>query len=364
MGDTTPTESTRADATLTDTGRAGEFLDSQGMFAAAHALPEQVLDAVGSAEGLLGLPSRGAVTSVVVLGMGGSGVAGDILQAIAAPFLEVPVTVVKGYVAPAFVGPSTLVFAVSFSGNTEETLEAATTAVEAGASMVAVTQGGRLAELARDHNAPVVGVPTTIPQPRAGIGAVAIPPLVVLEDMGLLPGARSWIGDAVDQLRHRRESFGSANCPARSIAAQIGRTIPLIYGGGPLGAAAAARWKNQVNENAKSPAFWNTYPELCHNEVAGWGQNGDVTRRLVTLVELRHDFEHPQVSRRAAVVDEVLDEVVADIVEVHAEGKGPLAQLLDLVMLGDFVSLELAAQEGLDPGPVPVLDRIKATVAR
>ncbi len=339
-------------------------LDSQGMFAAANGLPEQVAAAVGSTTGLVGLPSADAIMSVVVLGMGGSGVAGDLLQAIAGPLLPVPVTVVKGYAPPAFVGPSTLVFAVSFSGNTEETVEAATAASEAGASMVAVTQGGRLAELARDRNAPVVPVPETIPQPRAGIGAVAIPPLVVLEDIGLLPGARSWIAEAVDQLRRRRDSFGASDCPARGLARRIGRTIPLIYGGGPLGATAAARWKNQVNENAKSPAFWNTYPELCHNELAGWGQQGDLTRQILTLVELRHDFEHPQVRRRAGVVDEVLDEVVASIVEVRAEGRGPLAQLLDLVLLGDFVSLELATQEGLDPGPVPILDHVKAAVAR
>lgn len=334
------------------------------MFAAAHGLPEQVAAAALAADGLKGLPSSDAITSVVLLGMGGSGVAGDILQSIAAPVLSVPVTVVKGYAVPASVGSSTLVFAVSFSGNTEETIEAATAAAQAGASIVAVTQGGRLGELAQKWNAPLVEVPTTIPQPRAGIGAVSIPPLVVLEDMGLLPGARQWVSDAVDQLRRRRDSFDSSDSLAKSLARRIGRTIPLIYGGGPLGAAAAARWKNQINENAKSPSFWNTYPELCHNELAGWGQHGDLTRQILTLVELHHDFEHPQITRRSTVVDEVLDEVVSSIVEVRAEGSGPLAQLLDLVLIGDFVSLELAAQEGLDPGPVPILNHVKNAVAR
>ena len=107
-----------------------------------------------------------------------------------------------------------------------------------------------------------------------------------------------------------------------------------IYGGGPIGAVAAVRWKCQVNENAKAPAFANRLPELCHNEVAGWGQHGDVTRQVLTLVQLRHDFEHPQVGRRFELVDDLVDEVVGAIHDVQAEGDGPLAQLFDLVLHG------------------------------
>ena len=126
-----------------------------------------------------------------------------------------------------------------------------------------------------------------------------------------------------------------------------------------LGAAAALRWKAQINENAKSPAFYNVYPELCHNEVAGWGQQGDVTRQVITLVNLRHNAEHPQVARRFDLVTELLREVVADVIEVRAGGEGELAQLLDLALVGDFTSLHLAGREGVDPGPIPVLDEIK-----
>ena len=141
--------------------------------------------------------------------------------------------------------------------------------------------------------------------------------------------------------------------------ADFGRTIPVVYGGGPLGAAAASRWKNPINENAKAPAFWNAQPELCHNEVAGWGQHGDMTRQTMTIVNLRHEFEHPQVSRRFELVNELVDEVVASVLTVEAEGEGQLAQLLDLILFGDFVSLHLACQEGIDPGPVPALVDLK-----
>jgi len=291
--------------------------------------------------------------------MGGSGIAGDVLGAAAGPFMAVPVTVVKSYTLPAFVGEGTLVFAISCSGNTEETIETAADAAVAGARVVAVTSGGKLARLASSWGAPVIRVPDTIPQPRVGLGAMAIPPLVVLEQIGLFPGAAQWIDMAVEQLKARRDELAGPKSEAAEVARRIGRTIPLVHSSGALGAAAAQRWKTQINENVKAPAFWSVQPELCHNEVQGWGQHGDVTRQVMTVVMLRHDQEHPQIHRRFELVADLIREVVAGIEEVRAEGEGELAQLLDLILFGDFVSLHLAANEGIDPGPVPALDEIK-----
>ncbi len=335
-------------------------MDSLGMLEATARLPEQVAEAAEAAKGLAHLPPKDAVENVVVLGMGGSGIAGDVLLATAAPFMAVPVVVVKSYTPPAFVGPGSLVFAISFSGETEETVEAAGEAVRLGAALVMVTGGGELARLAQRCGAPLVSVPSAIPQPRAALGALAIPPLIALEEIGLFPGAAQWVGLAVDQLRRRRDQLTAPGSPAAGLARRIGRTIPLLHSSQGLGLAAAQRWKMQVNENAKCPAFWAVHPELDHNEVVGWGQHGDITRQLITLVNLRHDGEHPQISRRFALVAELLGEVMAGVEEVRAEGEGDLAQLLDLVIYGDFVSLHLANQEGLDPGPVPVLDEIKS----
>ena len=111
-----------------------------------------------------------------------------------------------------------------------------------------------------------------------------------------------------------------------------------------LGAVAAQRWKTQINENAKAPAFFAAQPELCHNEIVGWGQHGDVSRQVITLVTLRQSGEHPQVARRFDLISEIMLEVVADVVAVWAEGTGPLAQFFDLVLFGDFVSLHLAGR--------------------
>jgi glucose/mannose-6-phosphate isomerase len=224
---------------------------------------------------------------------------------------------------------------------------------------VIVTSGGELAKLASGWGAPVVPVPADIPKPRAALGAMAIPPLVVLEQIGLFPGASQWIELGVAQMQRRRDELVKDGNIAQELARRVGRTIPLVHGGGAIGATAAQRWKTQVNENPNAPAFWSSQPELCHNEFQGWGQHGDITRQILTLVALRHDGEHPQVMRRFELVAEEMREVVAGVEEVHAEGDGELAQLLDLILIGDFVSLHMAFQEGIDPGPIDALDSLK-----
>ena len=341
-------------------------LDTLGMFDLTAGLPEQVEAAAQLARGWGGLRDAATIEQVVVIGMGGSGMAGDVVAAVAAPMLAVPVITVKSYECPAFVDANSLVFAVSASGETEETLQAASDAAAAGATMIVICGGGRLAELGASWGAPVVAVPPGIPQPRAALGAMAIPPLIVLEEMGLYRAGHQWIEAAVDQLKRRRDELAGAgeSSAAAEVARRIGRTFPLVHGGGAVGAAAAQRWKTQINENAKAPAFWSAQPELCHNEVCGWGQHGDVTRQVMTAIALRHDAEHPQVGHRFALVAELLREVVADVIEVRAAGEGDLAQLFDLILFGDYVSLWLAVQAGVDPGPVPVLAELKVELER
>lgn len=333
------------------------MIDSLGMRDAAFGLADQIEQAVEAAMDVDGLPQGEEIESIVVLGMGGSGIAGDLLAAVVGPFLPIPVVVHKGYACPSFASRSTLVFAVSFSGNTEETLEATEMALEYGARVVAVTQGGELGKIPGLVTA--VPIPDSIPAPRAGIAAVAIPPMVVAERLGLFAGGRHWIEQAADQVRVRSAQLTGDGNPAEVLARSIGRTIPVVYGGGSLGRVAAWRWKNQINENVKAPAFANEVPELTHNEICGWGLNGDVTRQLFRTVQLRHDAEHPQELRRFDLVCDLMEEAVAGIDVVEAEGAGPLAQVFDLMFFGDVVSLEMCALEGIDPGPTPVLDQIK-----
>ena len=337
------------------------MIDSLGMRDALLGLPEQMQSAMDAIGDISGLPDPASIEHVLILGMGDSGFGGDVAAASARPFSSLPIVVYGGYLPPSWVGRSTLVIAISKSGTTEETLESLEAAVESGASLVAVTSGGELESLARRANAPVLPVTSDAVMPRGALGALAVPPMLALEQLGYFPGARAWLDEAVHELRGRRDDILGSGNPARVIADRIGSTMPVIYGGGATGTTAAKRWKVAYNHNAKSPAFWAPMPELCHNELVGWGGDFDTTE-LFTQIQLRHDSEHPQTAHRFEFVKQVTQPAMHDVVEVEARGDGPVAQLLDLIFLGDLVSIEAASDRGVDPGPLPEVDGLKTWV--
>ena len=342
--------------------------DSLNFLDAVAGLPEQ-LAAAHEAAAMVhadALPKVGSIRNIVVMGMGGSGISGDVVAAAFNDELPVPITVLKQMRTPAFVGPDTLAFAMSYSGGTEETLSMTRRAADQGAQIVAISRGGELERMALDAGGLHIACPEGF-LPRAAIGALVAPLCTVLYRMGLAPGAQAMLTRAQAQLARRRDQCdpqieGAAN-PARELARQIGRTIPLIYGGGAIGAVAAYRWKCDVNENAKAPAFSHAYPELDHNEICAWGQHGDVTRQLMTLVELRHGFEHPRLRLRFEATREIIDECVHQVLSVEAEGEGRLGQLLDLMYMGDWTSCYLALQNDVDPGPIDAIFALKDRMA-
>jgi glucose/mannose-6-phosphate isomerase len=343
-------------------------VDSLGFLGVVEGLPEQLATAHEQATMTLDrapLPHADQIDNIAVLGMGGSGIAGDVLRAVASS-LPVPIVVLKQIRVPAFIGPRTLAFAVSYSGNTEETNAMAAGALDAGARVIAVTSGGELGALAASRGAVHVPCADGYVMPRAAVGALVAPLFMALFHVGLYPEAHALLMQAQAQLKHRsdqcRPDAGPAN-PARELARRIGRSIPLIYGGGALGAVAAYRWKCDINENAKAPAFTAAYPELDHNEICGWGQHGDVTRQVMTLVSLRHGFEDERLSTRIDRTTEIIDEALLQVLEVQAEGEGRLGQLLDLMYLGDWASYYLALDNDVDPGPIDAITQLKAAVA-
>ena len=342
--------------------------DSLNFLDAVAGLPEQ-LAAAHEAAAMVhadALPKADSIRNIVVLGMGGSGISGDVVAAAFNDEVPVPISVLKQMRTPAFVGPDTLAFAMSYSGGTEETLSMARSAAEKGAQIVAVSCGGELERIALDAGGLHIACPTGF-LPRAAIGALVAPLCTVLYRMGLARRARD-VDARANATRPAPRSVlpgveGAAN-PARELARQIGRTIPLIYGGGAIGAVAAYRWKCDVNENAKAPAFSHAYPELDHNEICAWGQHGDVTRQLITLVELRHGFEHARLRLRFDATREIIDECVHQVLSVEAEGEGRLGQLLDLMYVGDWTSCYLALQNDVDPGPIDAIFALKDRMAQ
>jgi glucose/mannose-6-phosphate isomerase len=335
------------------------------MFDAAAAFPEQLARALDvSRRAVVGavLPQHEDIANIVLVGAGAAGQAGALVLEAVGPTIPVPIVVHRGYGVPNFVDESTLVVAISFDGETSETLEAAQDALVDGATVVCVSGGGELQAWAVANDLVHLPVMPDAPVERAAIGSLAVPVLVLLDRVGMYPGAEAWIDAAIAQATVRRNELITESNFARRLARQLGRAFPIVYGGNGPGGTAAEFWKAQFNQNAKVAAFSNQVPELTHDEIAGWGQDGDVTRQIFQVFMLHHDFEHPQVSSRLAAVEEVLVEVVGAVHVVEAAGDGLLAQLFDLELIGQFVSLHAAVEQSIDPGPVPIVSEIASRV--
>ncbi len=355
-------------------------LDTLGMWEAAAALPEQLsgaLQVAGDAFGGTAPLGGGACRAVAAFGLGTGQMAAMAAAALSARDLAVPFWQGDGSAVPAFVGADTLVLAVSSSGGTAETLNAAAEADDRGATVVAVggESDGALARLADDAGFPWCPVHAggaggaagegseSHSSARAALGAATVPLLVALARAGLRPDCAAAVQAASEVLAPRRDALLAPGGAAAELARRLGRTIPLVYGSAGVAAVAAHWWKAQVNLNAKAPAFAATLPGLTHDELAGWGQGGDVTRQTMSLVLLRHAGEGPRAACLFAAVRAATDEVVADIFDVQGEGEDDLTRLFDLVLLGQLVSLHLAAREGVDPGPVPAVEEAQAAAS-
>jgi glucose/mannose-6-phosphate isomerase len=332
------------------------------MWEAATSFPEQLAGALQTARRVFGPPASGsaAPASIVGLGLGTAATACAAAAAIAGPRLSVPFVVCRGAEMPTFVGPGCLVLAVSNGPESPETMTATRQALELGARVVGIGGDGELARLAADTGFPWCPVAPEGPVGRAALGGTTVSLLCALTHDGLLPDCGPSVSAAAGLLARRRDTFVADRGTAPELARRIGRTIPLVYGARGVGAVAARWWKSCVNLNAKSPSFSAELPALAYDELAGWGQGGDITRQTMTLVLLRHSGELAPLPALFGAVRAATDEVMADILEVWAEGEDDLGRFFDLALLGELVSLELAAREGVDPGPVPTVEQAHA----
>lgn len=339
-------------------------IDSEDVLGAVERFPEQCREAWEIGRSTTNLPDGEGIDSVLVLGMGGSGVSGDVVQAVVEPRLPIFFRTIKSYgPLPEWVGRNTLVFAVSYSGSTEETLAALDQALEKGARIVTVSSGGPLAATAASKGLAHVGIPTGL-QPRASLGYLTLPILAVMNQMGLSPDLQADMDEAIKVLselapRCHRDRPAVEN-PAKDLAARIGGRIPVVYGGHGVGATAAYRFKCDLNEYGKTPAFWNEIPELDHNEIVGWNQLDDLTSKRFVVILLREPGEHERVALRFEVTRHLIENRLAEFVEVNAEGGSVLARLLSLIFVTQLASIYVGLAYGVDPGPVDVIMKLKS----
>lgn len=309
---------------------------------------------------------RKQYASIVVSGLGGSAVGGDILRSYAEGRAGVPVIVNRGYEIPNFVNGDTLFFAVSYSGNTEETISAYNEAKARGADIICVTSGGRLEELGNNDGFGVVKIPSGL-VPRAAIGYLFCPLLFILCQLGFLPDAEDEIEETVEVLRRLRDELNPEVSPpgnkARLLAEGLKGYLPVIWGTTGVSGVAAMRFKAQINENAKSPAYYNVFPELNHNEIVGFEVPDEILSGVVVVI-LEDEYDHPRIKKRIEITSGIVEKKVKNVIRVKSQGHSFLARLFSLIYTGDYASVYLALDYGINPTPVAVIDYLKAELAR
>jgi glucose/mannose-6-phosphate isomerase len=346
-----------------DDPRALRGTDASDMLGAVAAMGSDCRAAYAAGRAAEPLPDLTGVSAVVFCGMGGSAVAGDVLRTAFRDRLPVPVDVNRSPALPAYAGSQTLVIVSSFSGETAETLSAFRQAAERGCRIVAITSGGTLAHESRERGIPVVPVPPGY-QPRAALGHLTFAGLGALESAGLLPPIEDDVVETVEVLETASRA-SAVDVPTnanrgKGLAVWLGDRVPVTWGAEGIGAVAAMRWKTQMNENGKVPAFHASMSELDHNEVVGWVEPYGAR---YAVIGLRHEGEEPEIAARFALSADIARNAGAVYDEVRAVGRSPLARLFSLITLGDAASCYEGLRRGIDPTPVTAIDRLKGALA-
>lgn len=322
-------------------------------------------EARGGAEALEVPFQADLINDVLICGMGGSAIAGDLIAGAYYERTRVPLVVHRGYYLPGWADDRTLALLMSYSGETEETLTAAMQALERESPAIAITSGGKLDTwYSGKHGVPVLTIPGGL-QPRMALMHMLIPAVVLLARLGVIPPQNQELDAARDAIAAAIDAYGPARPadanPAKQLAMRLHDKVPVIYGA-EVTSGIAFRWKCQFNENAKQPAFWATLPEMNHNEIVGWEEAGAFGDQA-QVVMLRDPRQHRQVERRMALTREIISPGVTDVLTIEGEGESPLARVIDLVLLGDYVSLYAACLRRVDPEPVHSIGVLKAGLA-
>lgn len=314
------------------------------------AIPEHLRDALWRVESAR--LERAESAGLMVCGMGGSAIGGDLAAAALGDLLTEPLLTVRGYALPSWATPEWTVLCSSYSGGTEETLACFSAAEALGARRVVASTGGPLVEGAREAGVPVIGLPGLLPAPRTAVAYMLVCAAEVAALAGVAPRIHAEIDAAAAFLEERSEDLQAR---AADVAERLRGSVPVVIGA-DLTVPAARRWKTQINENAKAPAFFSELPEANHNEICGWeGEN-------LAAVLLEDADQHPRERRRFELTAESIGAGGAEAIRLETEGETRVARLLWVTMLGDLVSLELANTRGVDPLPVEAIDQLKTAL--
>jgi glucose/mannose-6-phosphate isomerase len=303
--------------------------------------------------------------NILVIGMGGSAIGGEILKYWLRERLDIPIDVCRDYILPAYVNEKTLVFVNSYSGNTEETLTAFLNSVERKCKIFAITSGGKIEKICKELKIPHVMIRSGL-QPRVAIPYMFFPLPIILEKLGIISNIKNELEEVIAVLKKKIEE----NAPeiflkdnySKQLASEIGTTIPVIYGFREY-TSIAHRIKAQFNENSKIPSKSEMFPELNHNETVGYEAPDSLTK-IQSIILIRDPQEPIEIRKRIETTNDLVFIKAKKVLEIKAEGKGKLSKMFSVLCIGDFVSVYLAILQNKDPTPVDIIVKVKQELAK
>jgi len=332
-------------------------IDKSSMYRELDNFPKTISEKV-----TLNLPDNySRVKNILVGGMGGSGICGDIIQSTLFELIDLPIEVIKDYSLPKHINSESLVIVISYSGNTEETLSLFDEAQKRESKIIAISNGGELQEKAKKFNSPYIRVKESL-MPRTALGHLLNPLLNIV--LKLFPNTLAYqdILEAEKILSNLQiiYALGSplSENRAKEIAEKIKNKSIMIFGSESITRPAALRLKTQFNENSKLSVYFNCFPELGHNEIIGITDD-PLSKKDTVIITLRSPLENPQLKKCIDVALEIMKPRVNEVIELWGQGKSKLSQLLSMIFLGDWISYYLALLREVDPTPVPSINQFK-----
>lgn len=340
-------------------------VDASGMLDTLEGFPDQIEETIDLVD-TTPLPSVFKVDNIIIAGMGGSAISGDIVQTFLRDRFEIPIHVNRDYDLPKWAHKNTLVFSQSYSGNTEETLSAFKHAYQKKCQIIGISSGGKLQEYCEKRAVPHIKIPPGY-QPRAATAYLLFSLLLSLKKIGIL---HNIIDTEIAEVIHATKEISKTNNKsivekdnlAKQISSKIGTTMPHIYGWG-IYAPIARRWCTQFNENSKVIARYDVVPECNHNDIVGWSHNPQISKQCTCIVFRDEKLESLYMAKRLNFMREFFDDVAANIIEVPLRGKKTLEKMIVAMCLGDFVSCYLAIARDVDPTPVDIIEELKRALA-
>lgn len=337
-----------------------ELYDNSNMFEVLENFAHQIEEAVEIGNSAAADVSYSNIKNIIICGMGGSAIGGDLLRSTLQYETKIPIFVNRNYRLPSFADENTLVIASSYSGNTEETLSAYMEAKEKGCRIICISSGGNLSLLAENEKRVLIKIPKGY-QPRCALAYSFFPLLILMNKMGFSGDKTDEINEVISRIKKRSEEYTkiSDSNPAIKIAGHLQGKFPVIYSSTDLLDIANLRWRCQMNENAKSLAFGNLLPEMNHNEIVGWQENPELLKKIA-IVSLEDKKDHEQIRKRQEITLDIISPLADMQIRIEGEGISLLERIFDLIYLGDWVSFYLAILNKVDPTPVEKINYLKS----